>query len=132
ELQVENVSTREFGRTLERLSLVGKTMLVIAEADPKVALSARNLKNVRLRVLPGLSTYEVVHADTLLFTQAAVERLQGAAAEAAQKEVTGEAEGEEATEIAAGGPAVEPAAEEATDGAEIEEPAADAAEGATG
>jgi large subunit ribosomal protein L4 len=75
-LQMESVSSREFGQILQRFSLRGNTMLVLAKADDNVALSARNLPNVKLRILPGLSTYEVAAADTLLFTQAAVERLQ--------------------------------------------------------
>lgn len=132
DLRVENVSTRDFGRTLERLSLVGKTMLVIAEADPKVALSARNLKNLQLRVLPGLSTYEVVDADTLLFTQAALERLQTAPSEGAADGAAAGTPGEAAEEVADGAAADTPgeAAEGAAEGAAADAPA-EATEGAT-
>ena len=79
--QVDTVSTRGFRQVLERFGLQGKTMLVLSEPDEKLALSARNLPGIQLRVLPGLSTYEVVASDHLLFTRAAVERLQETYAE---------------------------------------------------
>jgi large subunit ribosomal protein L4 len=75
EWNVEAVSTKAFHQTLQRLGVSGKAMLIVAQADEKLALSARNVPNLQLRVLPGLSTYEVVAADTLLFTRAALDRL---------------------------------------------------------
>jgi large subunit ribosomal protein L4 len=74
--QLEAISTKAFRQVLNRFDLNGKTMLVVAEADEKLALSARNVPDLDLRVLPGLSTYEVVAARTLLFTRAALDRLQ--------------------------------------------------------
>jgi large subunit ribosomal protein L4 len=75
EWQLEGVSTRVLRALLDRLGARGRTMLVLDQANQTVALSARNLPDVRVRVLPGLSTYEVVATDTLLFTRAALERL---------------------------------------------------------
>jgi ribosomal protein L4 len=51
-------------------------MLVLGSRDETVLLSARNIPNLSLRVLPGLSTYEVMQARNLLFTREAVEQLQ--------------------------------------------------------
>jgi hypothetical protein len=43
--------------------------------DEKIALSARNLPDVRLQVLPGLSTLEVMNARQILVTRAALQKL---------------------------------------------------------
>lgn len=74
--QLEEVSTREFARLVAGLETTGNVVLVLGERDDRVWLSARNLPNVRLVVLPGLSTYEVVRAGALVFTQSALQRLE--------------------------------------------------------
>jgi len=75
-LAVEEISTKAFAAWLERLEPGRKTILVLAARDEKAALSARNLRDVRVVVLPGLSTYQVVDADTLIFTRDAIARLE--------------------------------------------------------
>ncbi|MFN3648610.1 MAG: 50S ribosomal protein L4 [Armatimonadota bacterium] len=75
-LEVAEISTKQFAQWLTRLEPGRKAVVVLAERDQNVALSARNLPNVRVVVLPGLSTYEVVKADTLIFTRDAVARLE--------------------------------------------------------
>lgn len=75
-LEVPEISTKAFARWLARLNPGRHTLLVLAERHEKAALSARNLPNVQVVVLPGLSTYQVVRADTLIFTRDAVDRLQ--------------------------------------------------------
>lgn len=79
--QLEKVSTRNFVHALNRLERTGKKMLVVAEAPDALKLSARNIPGVSLRILPGLSTYEVIATDTLILTEAALELLQKDAAE---------------------------------------------------
>jgi large subunit ribosomal protein L4 len=74
--ELEEISTRQFVDWLGRLELPGRTILVLAERNEKALLSSRNLSNVQIVVLPGLSTYEVVRADTLVFTQDALARLE--------------------------------------------------------
>jgi len=75
-LAVEEISTRQFSDFLGKLEPVGKTVLVLAARDEKAILSARNLPGVRVIVLPGLSTYEVVRAETLVFTRDAVAKIE--------------------------------------------------------
>jgi large subunit ribosomal protein L4 len=50
--------------------------LVLSERNENVWYSARNLPNVQVIVLPGLSTYQVVKTDTLIFTRDAVAKLE--------------------------------------------------------
>jgi large subunit ribosomal protein L4 len=75
-IELTEVSTKTLRRLLDTVGLDGRTVLLMAARDEKVALSARNLPDVRIRVLPGLSTYEVVQAAQLLVTRDALEKLQ--------------------------------------------------------
>lgn len=75
-LEVTEVSTREFARLLQRFDTGRKVVIVLGQRDENIWLSARNIPHVRVIVLPGLSTYQVVEADTLIFTQEALTRLE--------------------------------------------------------
>lgn len=76
ELNVPEISTKSFSEWLARLEPSRKVVLVLATANENAWLSARNLPNVRIIVLPGLSTYEVMKADTLIFTQDALAKIE--------------------------------------------------------
>jgi len=75
-LSVAEISTKQFAEWLTRLEPGRKAVLVLAARDENAILSARNLPDVRIVVLPGLSTYQVVTADTLILTRDAVTRLE--------------------------------------------------------
>jgi large subunit ribosomal protein L4 len=75
-IELAEISTKTLRRLLDAVGLNGKTMLVMSARDEKVALSARNLPDVRIRVLPGLSTYEVVQVEQILVTRDALEKMQ--------------------------------------------------------
>jgi large subunit ribosomal protein L4 len=76
QLSVSEISTKQFAQWLGKLDPQGKVVLVLSARDENVILSARNLPNVRVIVLPGLSTYEVVRAETLVFTQEAITKIE--------------------------------------------------------
>jgi ribosomal protein L4 len=48
----------------------------LGERDQNAWLSTRNLPNVKVVVIPGLSTLEVVKSDTLIFTSGAVSKIE--------------------------------------------------------
>jgi large subunit ribosomal protein L4 len=75
-LSVAEISTKQFAGWLKGLEPGRKSVLVLAARDENAILSARNLPGVKVIVLPGLSTREVVEADTLIFTQEAITRLE--------------------------------------------------------
>jgi large subunit ribosomal protein L4 len=75
-LQVDEISTKQFAQWLTQLEPGKEAILVLAQRDENAVLSARNLPHVRIVVLPGLSTYQVVKADTLILTRDAVRRLE--------------------------------------------------------
>jgi large subunit ribosomal protein L4 len=70
------ISTKQFAAWISKLETDGKIVVVLSERNQNIALSARNLPNVRIVVLPGLSTYEIVRAGTLVLTRDAVTRLE--------------------------------------------------------
>jgi large subunit ribosomal protein L4 len=76
-LQAERIKTKDAAALLATVGIQGRTVIVVTEWDQNLRLSLRNLPNVRVAVVSsGLSTYEIMGADTLIFTRAAVDRLQ--------------------------------------------------------
>jgi large subunit ribosomal protein L4 len=75
-INLSEISTKAMAGLLKTVGVSGKTMLVLAARDENTVLSARNIPNLTLRFLPGLSTYEVVRSENLLFTREAIEKLQ--------------------------------------------------------
>jgi large subunit ribosomal protein L4 len=110
-LAVGEISTKSFATWLGKFETGKKTVLVLSARDENAILSARNLPNVKVIVLPGLSTRQVVEAETLILTKEAVETLE--------KLYAGPA-------AAAAAPAVEPAKPKAR-AKKAEEPVAAAA-----
>jgi large subunit ribosomal protein L4 len=78
---VEAVELDE-GRTktmLERLTgwkAEGKVLLVLPSRDPAVERSCRNLQEVRVILADSLNVVDLLEADTVVFTQAALDRAQ--------------------------------------------------------
>src|SRR5438034_2825645 len=68
-ISLAEISTKAMAGLLKTVGVSGKTMLVLSARDENTVLSARNIPNLTLRFLPGLSTYEVMRAENLLFTR---------------------------------------------------------------
>jgi large subunit ribosomal protein L4 len=65
--------TRQMAELLGQLGLTGRSVLVLtAEANPAVYLSARNLPGVEVRRYRDASAYEVLRADALVVEEAAI------------------------------------------------------------
>jgi large subunit ribosomal protein L4 len=79
ELRFEEPKTKRAAEILAALGLEGKVLLVLPgpTEDGAVEKSFRNLPNVRIAYAPSLGTYEVVAADRVLFTQAALDVVEG-------------------------------------------------------
>ncbi len=75
-ITLPEVSTKALAGLLKTLGVAGRTMLILGSKDETIARSARNIPNLSLRILPGLSTYEVMQSKLLLFTRDALELLQ--------------------------------------------------------
>jgi large subunit ribosomal protein L4 len=97
DLGLDEPSTRGAVAALEALGLEGK-VLVVLDAPTEtgsIEKSFRNLQWVRVAYAGGLGTYEVVDADRILFTTAALDVVEGAGAPAAEGAGAPAAEGSE-------------------------------------
>lgn len=77
EFNLESISTKAFAQLIDKFELDG-TLVVIDQADPKVELSARNLRNVKVLRAEGVNVYDVLKYPNLVLTDAAVSEIEGA------------------------------------------------------
>jgi large subunit ribosomal protein L4 len=75
-LAVEAVRTKVAAEMLQRLGVVGKTLLVDVAPEEKLALSVRNLQGVRLLASNRVTARDVMDTRRVVVTRAALERLQ--------------------------------------------------------
>ncbi|MCQ6276447.1 50S ribosomal protein L4 [Bacillus sp. V3B] len=68
--------TKEFKDVLKALSVDSKTLIVTADLDENVALSARNLPGVTVLTAEGINVLDVLNHDRLIMTKAAVEKVE--------------------------------------------------------
>ncbi|MEP1016978.1 50S ribosomal protein L4 [Maribacter dokdonensis] len=71
------VKTKNFTDMLSKLSLeTKKTLFVLPEVDKNIVLSGRNIKNAQVTTVDSLNTYDVLHADQLLFVEGSLEKIE--------------------------------------------------------
>ena len=76
-LTVENGKTKEMVAILDKLNLTNyKTLIVVNELNEKVCLASRNLGNVKISTVEEVNTFDVVAADNMLVTEAALTKLE--------------------------------------------------------
>lgn len=82
DLAFDEPKTARAAEVLEALEVGGKVLLVLPEPSEtgSVEKSFRNLTGVRIAYAGGLGVYEVIAADAVLLTQAALDALEGAPA----------------------------------------------------
>jgi len=77
EFALDKISTRSFDQLLGRFEIEG-ALVVIDQSDPKVELSARNLRNVKVLRAEGVNVYDILKYPNLVLTDAAVTEIEGA------------------------------------------------------
>ncbi|AGK51893.1 50S ribosomal protein L4 [Bacillus sp. 1NLA3E] len=75
-LGFEAPKTKEFTQVLKGLSVASKALIVTADLDENVALSARNIPGVTVVTADGISVLDVLNHDKLIMTKAAVEKVE--------------------------------------------------------
>jgi large subunit ribosomal protein L4 len=75
ELSFDAPKTAEAAKILAALELSGRVLLVLPEPQDVVERSFRNLSSVRIAYAPSLGVYELLAADRVLFTAAALDVL---------------------------------------------------------
>lgn len=69
--------TKEFLNMLSDLKLESnKTLFVISDLDKNVYLSSRNIQRTKVVVASDVNTYDLLHADQLLFTEGAIKKIE--------------------------------------------------------
>lgn len=70
--------TKELVQALERWGVEAgsKVLMIVAERDENVYLSARNVERLRIISANNLNVYDLLHADHIVATSAALEKIQ--------------------------------------------------------
>jgi large subunit ribosomal protein L4 len=89
DLSFDEPKTKRAVELLDALELQGKVVVVLPQPteDGAVELSFRNLTRVRIAYAGGLGTYDLLRADRVLFTEAALDALEGKAGRGSEAEV---------------------------------------------
>lgn len=75
ELKLDAIKTKDFKKVMDNLK-VEKAMVVIADQDEKVILSARNLPKIGTVVAENINVYDILRGDTLVLTKDAVAKIE--------------------------------------------------------
>lgn len=76
-INLSMISTKNFCAVLQTLDL-SKVLVVIDEPNTNLELSARNIKDVKVLRTEHLNVYDIVKYNNIIFTQAAVRKVEGA------------------------------------------------------
>ncbi|CAN2255488.1 MULTISPECIES: 50S ribosomal protein L4 [Bacillus] len=76
DLTLDTAKTKEMAAVLKGLSVEKKALIVTADANEAVALSARNIPGVTVVEANGINVLDVVNHEKLLITKAAVEKVE--------------------------------------------------------
>jgi large subunit ribosomal protein L4 len=84
-LRFDEPKTKQAAEVLDALDLGGRVLLVLPQPsqDGAVEKSFRNLPQVRIAYARSLGVYEVIAADRVLFTQPALDAIEGKGGDAA-------------------------------------------------
>ncbi|MER3491342.1 MAG: 50S ribosomal protein L4 [Mastigocladus sp. ERB_26_2] len=76
--QLQRPKTKELVSAIARwgADLESKTLLVLSEKNENVILSARNVENLKLIAADHLNVYDLLHADKIVVTASALEKIQ--------------------------------------------------------
>ena len=75
ELKFDEIKTKNFAEVMKNLK-VESGIVVIAENDNNVVLSARNVADVNTTLVGTINVYDILNAKTLVLTKDAVEKIE--------------------------------------------------------
>ena len=75
ELKLDEIKTKNFVKVMNNLK-VEKGLVVLAEKDDNVLLSARNIEAVETALVNTINTYDIMKAKTLVLTKDAVAKIE--------------------------------------------------------
>ena len=69
--------TAPLAATLAKIGATGRVLVVVADRTPELDLASANLRDVKLVQPAFVNVYDVLNADTIILTKAALESLTG-------------------------------------------------------
>lgn len=73
----ETPKTKQFVSLLNALSLADKkTLLVLPEVAKNVVLAGRNIQNTKVTTADQINTYDVMHADNVIFVESSINKVE--------------------------------------------------------
>lgn len=78
DLKQDEISTKTLIKTLSNIGINEKALIIIDEPNEIIRKSSRNVPWITLRVVSSISTYDLLDADKILITKAAVAKVQEA------------------------------------------------------
>ena len=76
ELKFDEIKTKKFAQVMNNLKATRKALVVLADNDQNVVLSARNLAEANTTLTNTLNVYDIVNARTLVLTKDAVAKIE--------------------------------------------------------
>ena len=76
ELKFDEIKTKRFAEVMNNLKATRKALVVLADNDKNVVLSARNLVEANTTLTNTLNVYDIVNARTLVLTRDAVAKIE--------------------------------------------------------
>ena len=75
ELKFDEIKTKRFQAVMDNLK-VKKALVVIADNDEKITMSARNIPTVKTALVNSINVYDILKGDTLVLTKDAVAKIE--------------------------------------------------------
>ena len=75
ELKFDEIKTKKFQAVMDNLK-VKKALVVIADNDEKITMSARNIPTVKTALVNSINVYDILKGDTLVLTKDAVAKME--------------------------------------------------------
>ena len=75
ELKFDEIKTKKFQAVLDNLK-VSKALVVLADNDEKVVMSARNIPAVKTALTSTFNVYDILKGDTVILTKDAVAKIE--------------------------------------------------------
>ncbi len=75
ELKFDEIKTKKFQAVMDNLK-VKKALVVIADNDEKIPMSARNIPTVKTALVNSINVYDILKGDTLVLTKDAVAKIE--------------------------------------------------------
>lgn len=74
--EMKEIKTQAMVKTLENLKVTGKTLILLPEKNENVQKSARNIKNVKTKLVNTINVYDLLKYNNLVVTLDAVKKLE--------------------------------------------------------